>query len=147
MLTPNVSQISKVALRLFNCNLVHYKGVRRRYSELRYGLVEKNPDLTDEEITKIKNENTENLLTDEQQTNVDDELDKKQFSVIMLYHIFARNDAAIRKVKEGEEQIPEKEVAQKLNLVLRFFSNFFSSTLALHFGLISPGVFFAFFFP
>ncbi len=79
-------------------------------------LVSKNPNLTEDEITKIKKENTENLLTDEEQSKVDDELDNKQFSVITLYHIFARNDAAIRKVKEGEEQIPEKEVAQKLNL-------------------------------
>lgn len=78
-------------------------------------LVSKNPNLTKEEIDKIKKD-AESLLSDGAKTEADDSLDKKQFKVITLYHIFARNDAAIRKIKEGEEQTPDKETIQELNL-------------------------------
>lgn len=82
-------------------------------------LVARNPGLTAEEIKDIK-EKAGSLLSDEEKTDVDDGLDKKMFSVITLYHIFARNDAAVRKLKDGEEKIPEteteKEAVQELNL-------------------------------
>lgn len=74
----------------------------------------KNPALTDSEIKKIKEKG--GSVLDETEKAEDDKLDKKMFTVITLYHIFARNDAAIRKLEDDEEQTPSEEVAKELNL-------------------------------
>jgi len=78
-------------------------------------LVSKN-DLTEEEIEKIKS-NAGSLLSEEEQVEHElGEPEHKMFTVVTLYHIFARNDAAIRKLKDDEQQTPEKKTAAKLNL-------------------------------
>lgn len=79
-------------------------------------LVSKNPNLTDEEIEKIKKDGG-SILSEEDKVDMEDDLDSKLFTVITLYHVFARNDAAIRKVKDDEEVIDKEEV-QKLNLAV-----------------------------
>lgn len=71
-----------------------------------------NPKLTEAEIDEIKKVGG-NLL-DEKDKKETDENDQPMFNVICVYHIFARNDAAIRKMKDDKEQIPGEEELEKL---------------------------------
>ncbi len=78
-------------------------------------LLSKAPELTEDEIEKIKS-NAGSLLTDTEQDEYDlKDPDKTAFSVVILYHIFARNDIAVRKFAE-EEDMPDKAKVKVLNL-------------------------------
>lgn len=76
------------------------------------------PDLSDPEIKKIKSQ-AGSLLSDEEKGSLDaDEPENKMFTTIWLYHIFARNETAIRKFTDGEEEIPDKKVISELNFAV-----------------------------
>lgn len=115
---PNLQYVSAKNI-LFDpdCNGVREKAGWEGYKETVSveELLSKAPELTEDEIEKIKRE-AGSLLTDEEQTEYDiKDPDKTAFSVVTLYHIFARNDVAIRKFTE-EEKMPDKEKVKVLNL-------------------------------
>lgn len=49
-----------------------------------------------------------NILTSEEQENLPDDIDKKMFRTVKIYHIFAKGDAALRK-NDSEKEIPEEK--------------------------------------
>lgn len=75
-------------------------------------------DLSEAEIEKIKKQSG-SLLSDEDKAKLEiDEPENKMFTTVWLYHIFARNEVAIRKLKDDEEQVPDKEKAISLNFTV-----------------------------
>ena len=77
----------------------------------------KNPSLTTGEIKEIKQHST--LADDDIEDYTKDHPDDKRlYSVVRLYHIFARNDAAVREMKEDvdEEKPITKSLAEELEL-------------------------------
>ena len=79
-------------------------------------LKSKFPDLTKDEIEEIQ-KGGGSILDEEEQQKLDDDVEGQLYSTIILYHIFARNDAAIRKTESEEENdLPQQSLLDELNL-------------------------------
>lgn len=78
----------------------------------------KNPDLTKENLDKITGDNAGSVLSEDEQGKINSENpeDKPLYTIVILYHIFARNDAAVRKLEGGEAEKPDNSIVTKLNL-------------------------------
>ncbi len=75
-----------------------------------------NPDLTQADVELMQQKKMGSVLTDDELTEVDDK-EKELYSVVTVWHIFARNAAAIRKYeKEDKDELLPKSIAQELNL-------------------------------
>jgi len=75
-----------------------------------------NPDITEADVEVMQQKKMGSVLTEDELTDVD-ESEKDLYSVITIWHIFARNDAAIRMYeKEDEKELLPKSIAQELNL-------------------------------
>jgi len=73
------------------------------------------PDIGDD-IIKALRENAGSVLTEEERTETADE-DKPLYQTVLVYHIYARNAAAIRKIKDDAmAEVPEKRLAEELQL-------------------------------
>lgn len=74
----------------------------------------KNPFLIKEQIDSIK-KNGGSTVEEDEQRELDPE-EEELYTTVTLYHIFARNDAAIRRTDESEEVLPPKGLIEELNL-------------------------------
>ncbi len=73
------------------------------------------PDITAEEILRIKKENS-SVLTEDEQKEVD-EGEKELYRSVTRWHVFARNDAAVRDLtKEYDEPEKVESLVDELNL-------------------------------
>lgn len=101
-----------------------FSGVRDRDNAIGYQeeisieeLRARHSHLSNDDITIIA-KNGGSVLTEEQLKESNPE-DLKLYKTVIIYHIYARNDAAIRKHTEGEEdEIPEKSLVEELNLTV-----------------------------
>ena len=75
------------------------------------------PDLTLEELDEIKSSGG-SILEKAEQLKLDPETDEDElYATVRIYHVFARNDAAIRKTSEEEPDVmPSKSILEDLNL-------------------------------
>lgn len=79
-----------------------------------------NPDLTKEQLVKIKKAGHSTLDENEQEKlNVEFPNDDELYTVVEIIHIFAKDDAAVRKTDADPEDMPQKSVVEDLNLVTK----------------------------
>ena len=71
-------------------------------------------DINDDELQRVR-KSAGSVLSDEDQTALNPE-DAKLFAVVTLYHIYAKDDAAIRKTTDNEEEMPAKDILEELDL-------------------------------
>lgn len=80
-------------------------------------LIAKNTDLTEDELASIK-KSAGYLIDEDDMVKLDKENpeDKVLYTTVALYHIFVKNSAAVRKIKDGEPDNPDMSAVEKLNL-------------------------------
>lgn len=75
----------------------------------------KHPGLTEEELEEIKR-NGGSMLDEDEQRKLDTD-EEELYTTVTFYHVFARNDAAIRRTAaESEDVLPEQSLLDELNL-------------------------------
>ena len=79
-----------------------------------------NPDLTKEQLGAIKKAG-HSTLNDEEQKKLNEEHpeDDELYTVVEIIHIFAKDDAAVRKTDADPEDMPKKSTVEALNLVTK----------------------------
>jgi hypothetical protein len=81
-------------------------------------LLSQNPEITQEELKSILGK-AKSTLTAEEQKEIEDPMEKRLYTVVRVYHIYARNAEAIRVIdKEGDEEdkIPPKDILEEMNV-------------------------------
>jgi len=71
-------------------------------------------ELNEEELKRVR-KSAGSVLSDEEQTDINPE-DARLFAVVTLYHVYAKDDAAVRKTTDNEDEMPAKDILEELDM-------------------------------